>query len=272
MKTNQTPEPTTPEWDHVRSTRDRMRSHAKNLPTARIFFGKATFETKEKREIEGRGGDRRSKRRVASLKAEATTWKDICKKELQMNQTTADRYIRRYLKALECAEDMHPSILRILRKPSAELTDEDFDTVAASVDGLVDLMTQTSLRIELGITQEADDEDAEGTESGEADLQASLEQQALVFFASIPRKIDELKRAILGVRDFGNYQIFLSHLPLEDGRDGKPSLLGIKEGLESILCFGLNDILKDVEKAAEVKMHGEPVKVRRRKPTTKSRK
>jgi hypothetical protein len=274
MKTNQILEPTTPEWDHVRSNRDRMRGHARNRPAGWVFFGQSAFELKEKYGIAGRGGDRRSKMRVASLKTEAANWKAICNKELQMNQTTVDRGITKYLIAMECAEALDdPSILRILRKPSVEVTEEDFETVAANVDGLVDRMTQANLRIELGITLEEDnDEEYQERGGGEDELNVPLEQQALAFFASIPRKIEKLKKDILGLGDFASYQIFLSKLPLEDERTGKPSLLGIKEGLEAILCFGLSDILKDVEKAAKAKMHGEPVKTSHSKTITKSRK
>lgn len=276
MKTNQKTEPTTSEWDHVRILQGQMRGHARDLPTARILFGKAVFELREARGIQGRGGDRRSKMHSASLKTEEATWKAVCKRELQINQTTADRYVRRFQTALECAEDMHPSILAILRKPSAAITDEDFATLAESVDGLVDRMTQTSLQIELGITQEADDleeeEDDHDPNTAEADFQALLEQQAIVFFASIPRKIDKLKKEIRALGDFGTYHTFLHHLPLEDGRDGKPSLMGIKEGLEEILSTGLMDILKEISDTAKTRMHGDPVKVSRRKLTTKSRK
>lgn len=261
MKSNQTPTSGNPEWDLARNFQTKKRIHDRLRPVFGILLGKESFELKKKLEIEGRGGDRRSNVNALRLKSETATWDEICKRELGITRPTVERYINRYQTALACAEtletadDVHPSIYPLLKKPSAKLTDEDFNTLAYCIDELVDRMTQASLRIDLGLTAEDAGTAGNTMESGDDSnhLETPLEREALIFFSSIPRSIDALKKAICTRRDYNRYAILLTQLPLDNGQKGKPSLRGIKEGLEAILQSGVIDILKDINTAIETK-------------------
>lgn len=250
-----------------------MRSHARRRLAGQILLGKEIFEIKLKAGICGAGGDRRSKVQVGPLKTEEKAWNALCRKELGISRQTANRYIVRFEKAAEFAKTL-PEAGNILFADSGKLTGKEIETLAEFVEKLVDEMTKSALLIELGIKVELDDEDDQDGETtgGSGDFQESLEQEALIFFASLPRKIAAMKKAIAPFRDYGKYHLFLHKLPLDDGRDGKPSLMGIKEGLEAILKAGISDVLSDLSEAIEAKCTGKAPKPSRPKSPTRTRK
>jgi|GEM_PF-5860047 len=260
------------EWTQARSVLAAMRSHARRRLAGQILLGKFLLEIKRKAGLEGRGGDRRSKAQSELLKSGGRTWNELCQKELGISKPTADRWIYRFEKAAEFARTM-PEAGNILLVPSAELSGDEIETLANFVEKLVDDMTKSALEIELGIKIEPTDDDQEDeTGSSPGDFQEALEHEALVFFASIPRKIAAMRQAIAGFRDYSKYKFLLSKLPLDDGREGKPSLLGIKEGLEAAWGKEMSSILTDISEAIESKSCGAPPKRGRAKSLTKKAK
>jgi hypothetical protein len=256
MKTNDLK----PLWERARNLLAGMRSHSRRRLAAQILLGKEIFEIKLKAGICGAGGDRRSKVQVGPLKTEEQTWDTLCRKELGISRQTANRYIVRYEKAAEFAKTL-PEAGNILLADFGNLTGTEVETLAAFVEKLVDKMTAAELEVE---PDEADEDETE-SDSGAGDFQETLEQEALIFFASIPRKIDAIRKALGPFRDHGKYHLYLHKLPLDDGRDGKPSLNGIKKGLEAILNDGLGAVLDDLREAIKAKSTGTPQKPSRAK-------
>lgn len=250
------------EWTRARNLLAGMRSHSRRRWAGQILLGKVLLEIKQHAGLEGSGGDRRSKAQNELLKSSPLTWSELCRKELGISKPTADRYISRFKKAAEYAEAL-PGAGRILLVPTAALADDEVEALSAFVENLVEGMTQSALKIELGIEVEDDNED-EGDGNGTAragDLQEQLEREAIVFFASIPRKIAALKKALCNKHTFAKYHLFLNKLPLDDGRAEKPSLNGIKKSLEAIRNGDLDEIIEDLEDAIKAKMQGPAPKV-----------
>jgi hypothetical protein len=250
MKKNQTH---APDCTRIKRLLKDLKTNVRRSLSGQVFSGGELKNIKNRLGFSGSG--RRTKESRQS--GDFNSWGQFCEEFLQIPGRSADRFIQVFESARaralarknaaareERAEDfaLWERVCVLMDSPSAELTGGELDELAGHVHDLVDHDTQAGLLEELGIkAPQVLKRNGSGNtqpEDDEIDLQASLEQQALVFFASIPRKIDKLKKDILGLRDFGSYQIFLSHLPLEDGRDGKPSLMGIKEGLEEILRNG----------------------------------
>jgi len=250
-----------------------MRSHSRRRLAGQILLGKVLLEIKQHAGLEGSGGDRRSKAQIELMKSAPINWSELCRKELGISKPTADRYINRFKKAAEFAESL-PGAGRILLVPTAELAGDDVEQLSVFVENLVDGMTQSALRIELGITIETDDE-ADGEDyctPAAGDLQEQLEREAIVFFASIPRKIAALKKAICNKHTYAKYHLYLNKLPLDDGRDEKPSLKGIKDALEAIRNGDLDEIIDDLDDAIKAKMQGPPPKQSRKTPKPTVRK
>ena len=266
MKTDQKSE-----WTRARGLLEGMRHHARSRQSTRILLGKELLELKTRLHLKGGGGDRKSNGQTGHLISEGRRWDEICRGELGIARRTADRYITVFEKAAEYSRTL-PVASCLLFAPTAELTGDEIETLAEFVEDLVDGMTRSSLRIELGLDVEETDDDEESDPNPTQDFQESLEQEALIFFASIPRKLAAMRKAIAPFRDHGKYHFYLHKLPLDDGRPGKPSLLGIKAGLEAILQDGLRDVLADLSEAIAAKSTGKPPKPARQKSPTQRRK
>ncbi|MGL4398815.1 MAG: hypothetical protein ACRCXD_03010 [Luteolibacter sp.] len=259
-----------PDWSRARDLLAGMRSHARRRLTSQILLGKELLELKTRLGYIGANARRGPERQFVSPGKK--TWKQWCLDELKISWKTADRYIVRFEKAAEFARTL-PQAGNILFAPTAELSGDEIDTLSEFVEQLVDDMTAASLRIELGLTVEKDDEDEGPTnqEPGSRDLKIDLPQEAQIFFASIVEKIDKFRKSICGSREYRNYKAFLEHLPLDDGRVGKPSLIGIKEGLEDALKQGFSGMMEDLGDVIKSRMADAPQKQVRRKRLTKKR-
>lgn len=260
------------DWTRAKDLLAGMRSHSRRRLASQILLGKEIRQIKQNAGIYGPGGDRRSKVQVGPLKSEERAWNGLCRQGLGISRQTANRYITRFEKAAEFARTL-PKAGNILLVPTAELAGDEVEKLADFVEKLVDQMTQAALLIELGLKIEADDEkQSDDQETAGQDLKIDLPKEAQIFFASITRKIADFKNSICGSREYRKYKIFLEHLPLDDGRDGKPSLIGIKEGLEDAIKEGLSGILDELEETIVGKLHGKPLKRARKKSLTHSRK
>ena len=270
------------EWNRARNLLKGTRGHTRLRHAGNILLGKTLSETKKKIGLGGRGGDRRSKVQLEPLigsglkrghmepsKTQNEVWDALCKEELGISRITANRYIGRFEKALECSKNVHPEIHHLLSVPSAELDGSELEKLAAKVEELVDLMTRSNLMIELGLTIEKSDE----TEKEECDynhpskFQEALALEATTLFSSVPRRIKNLKAAIHGVRDHSRYALLLRELDLDSSTPGAPTLAGIKEALEEMLEGDLAAVLKDVTDAYDAKLavlNGEQPKKRRK--------
>lgn len=257
------------EWSRVRGLLADLKSATRRSLSAQVLLGKELLNLKRKLGFAGSGRRLIEKPQAAVFVRESRTWKAWCEAELGISDDTANRYIACFESALKRAKSRNakePEACRLLEIPSAELTGDELERLAACIDRLVDSETQVGLLEELGIVKPSNKLAGGDTSAFQnPPRQMTLEEWAKESFQQIPREFDKLEREIFRVKDAPEYRLLLQELPIDSPEDGATSLMGIKECLERVLGGGLAKILTDVNAAIEAKMYGTAPKRSRKK-------
>jgi hypothetical protein len=266
--------PAAVDWSRARALLADLKSAVRRSLAAQVLLGKELDFLKKTLGYAGKGSNRGPEGQfVVTVKS----WNQWCQDEMGVTSRTADRWIHCFESAVERAKrhkKTQPQALRLLQMPAAEMDGGEIEALAACVDRLVDDSTQRELLFEIGILKDTRLTGGDTPRSNKSAEETLSEAWAVVFFAGIRRKLDEVKREIFRNRDGVDYRFKLKALPLTPDPDDqeRPCLQGIKRTLEEVLQGDLVKVIQDVE--AEIEERGkaaDAITPRPRKKPAKSK-